>query len=344
MRLDPETKAVILTTLEARALLLWASTDETRPHLASVAVHAESCSAAVVDGHRVLVLRSPNTGRAEPVTDLDGAVLVPREQMDQVIKLAGSKGEIHVYSDRVEACKVSASGTPYGQIVIPLPTSTKPFPPVSQVLPTYRTHGTPGCIVGINAGYLADLEAVAKACDTGKGSTVEVMPMDGEFDPIRFDVRGNTANAIGIIMPCRTDATRGKEPPRGRIIRCDRDKLRTIMASRREGAGDARLATARSEVDRLGMEIIRLKGENREQLHNMTATIAGVVRERDDARRKLDSVTDDHECAAVMAIDLHDALGKLEASEARCARLEASQEGPPTVRRCYPRPTLAKAV
>ena len=327
MRIDTESQAVVLTTLEAKALLLWASTDETRPHLASVAVHAESCSAAVVDGHRVLVLRSPNTGRAEPVTDLDGAVLVPREQMDQGVKLADAKGEIHVYQDRIEACKVSASGTPYGQIAIPLPTSTKPFPPVSQVLPTYRTHGTPGCIVGINAGYLADLEAVAKACDTGKGSTVEVMPMDGEFDPIRFDVRGNTANAIGIIVPCRTDATKGKEPPRGRIIRCDRDKLRTIFKAQAEASGGKADAHLRSEVDRLACEIIRIKAEHKVQGHNMIESLADVVRARGAAERMLDEARKDRDAA-----------------KRRVAELEASQEGPPTVRRCYPRPTLAKAV
>jgi hypothetical protein len=206
---------------DAKALLAFASKDETRPNLCGIGLDATRGHAFGTDGHTLAV--ATNCGKHD-----HKAFVVPRAVMEQAVKIA-KRGRILIswptlatklrlvstdgmptpWSDDDEdedaprAVNVTCGGTTFRANI----TNATP-PPVEQVVPDRKDEsGTSAGRIGANMDYLARLVLVQKAA--GVGGMV-MQGGKGELDPIRFDVSncrtgdlGDQTQWVAVIMPMR---------------------------------------------------------------------------------------------------------------------------------------------
>lgn len=242
-----------LTRAELRALLAHASKDEQREHLCAVIVEPGHCPPRIwtTDGYRaaVAVAQCGDTvGTVERT-----AVVVPRQPLDQALRLAGSRGRtirIRIGPREDAPDGVTALGAPTGMVSVEVvdgqtgaPTGAAFWarrtdavpPPLDNVLPDPDpTPGPRAAYVHLDPALLADLQHVVSAAESdphphASASGIRVYsPVEAEA-PLSFTCGAWTA----VIMPTKGvegGELRPKAPPAPR-----RDTLRRDDVSLPEG-------------------------------------------------------------------------------------------------------------
>lgn len=185
-----------LTPAVCKALLAFASYDDTRSHLCGIGI--DKGAVCATDGHTAVRFNTY-------VGDTHNGWVFPREYCETQMKLAAAIKSPMVHLDW---CKASAL--------------VHVFPPLDSVIPkTAKISVAPADMPAFNTNYLARLEAVSKACtqtrEPGvklkkgeKGSPVppaQIKNLGGPFDPIVFCVGNNSGRfahyATVVIMPER---------------------------------------------------------------------------------------------------------------------------------------------
>lgn len=216
---------IVLSRNEARALIEFASKDETLPSLCGI-YFRESVSdredgqrfveALASDGHSLLTLRAidPHPAqwvRAVPDARPDHDVGIARSDFTRMAKSLRAKDflAITITADP-EGFEISAtiypswkSGDPDflspGAVFVVRGMSEK-MPAFDPVIPQKRKSGDSGAgFFGISPIYLAQLAAVSAA--VSQINPASEVSTGGETDPVRFDLVGTEASAIVVIMP-----------------------------------------------------------------------------------------------------------------------------------------------
>jgi hypothetical protein len=188
-----------------RAVLPAASTDSTRPHLASVQIVARDgwVEATSTDGHRLHRARVEwrPVSRDAPEPPPIGTFLVARSAAEAALKAlpAVKRKEI------APVVTISPTGleTPTG--AVRFPAITEQFPDADRVIPAHgHTAATPH--IGVSPGYVGEAaEACALVCLRPAG-LVWHQPESG-LDPIKLTAEGYVddakADVLCVIMPMR---------------------------------------------------------------------------------------------------------------------------------------------
>lgn len=187
-----------LSKLEAKAILLHASVDCTRPHLSGVLVESGSSTRLVAtDGHRLAV--------AECQGQLTHGGLIRREDLERAIKAAGAKEVLAIEPNGGSHMTLGVATGEGGALRagVKVSLADERFPPWRQALPGADKIGPTGAgSLGINADYIGDVGAVAKACGKRNGA-IKLCIQAGELEPVRWECSGNGADWEGCIMPVR---------------------------------------------------------------------------------------------------------------------------------------------
>lgn len=166
----------------AKALLAFASTDSTRPHLGVAMHHA---TLAATNGHALLIVENSGDCRFDGARpeNYHGRVW-PHAHVEQALRVARARKEADVELRYAEA------------------RSDLQFPPVEQVVPDYGVELSGP--VGIDPHYLAAIGLVTKALGV-KGACLAAAR--APLDPLGFTV-GNAEGleARVVVMPMRLDA------------------------------------------------------------------------------------------------------------------------------------------
>jgi hypothetical protein len=161
----------------AQALLMVASSDETRPHLACLAIdHDDLCA---TDGHRAVQIALTTDG-----TNRHGCVW-PRLYVETLIATARVAKRKHIEL-AFAACAADVT-----------------FPPISQVMPADGVAPESRAPIGVNPAYLGDLDKLRKACHA---PGVLLSALRGQFDPIGFTIDGTRTGGLRArvaVMPMR---------------------------------------------------------------------------------------------------------------------------------------------
>ena len=206
----------------ARALtatLPAASTDDTRPHLAGIAIKRipaetdmprsnpapfDRFVAVATDGHRLHMGEIPTTPPARipevrlPIATVKAVIKLARERR----KVAGVTVVLDVNPDgRTGTVRVSDGGAiPFTPTV-----GVDDFPPYAKVIP--GAFNRTGCRYGINARYLSDAaECAAMYCRAGKvegAATIE--SGSNPLDPVVALPSNPEAHFVAVVMPMRID-------------------------------------------------------------------------------------------------------------------------------------------
>ena len=187
-----------------RAVVPAASTDSTRPHLASVQIVARDgwIEATTTDGHRLHRARvkwqpvSHDAPEPPPV----GTFLVARGTAESAIKAlpAVKRGQ----TAPVVTIAPTGLETPTG--AVRFPAIDEQFPAADRVIPETRT--TPAAAsVGVNPSYVAE---AAEACALlGSHTAMRWHQSENDLDPIKITAAGYVADGeaemICVIMPMR---------------------------------------------------------------------------------------------------------------------------------------------
>jgi DNA polymerase III sliding clamp (beta) subunit (PCNA family) len=158
-------------------LEVFASKDETRPHLNHVYLDTIDNVMVATDGHRMIV-----TPVSDTESDHNGPVTA--ESLAAARKLATRNGEPSIHANGALALD---NGTSFAR------PSTEPFPQWRQVMPK---PGKQDQTVGVNARFLA---GVFQAL----GDRIVAMTVAGPLDPIVFKVPTGTSETIMLVMPAR---------------------------------------------------------------------------------------------------------------------------------------------
>jgi hypothetical protein len=194
-------ETLTIPVAKAKALLAFASKDDTRLHLACVGLTYSN-----LDGKVEAPKDKAGRKAKKPVSQFavlagcDGHTLVtfrmPFEAwppyLDGKVVAKSSFGRSYV---DVEGRVAAVRKAPVVLLTVALVEAQ--FPPIQQVEPT------PGFLAGtkpvcIDARYLARIALVTKACGS---EGAELVTMGAERDPVRFDVRGPIGSARITIMP-----------------------------------------------------------------------------------------------------------------------------------------------
>jgi len=233
---------------EAKALLAFASTDETRTALCSVCLRYVDGrpEAIATDGHTLLLLRG-RTGGSTPIPAYSpqGYAVIPRSTMMRAVKACGARESIAIaIGSQVEGSPIlhaDVATVPHagrkgeGDPMLGSPSTTSQvvidggmqYPPVDQVIPARRTHGTTpdaGAATG-SAIWYADphyLARLADVADAVGATSVRASIADAEWRPdrswgaakdqgewaylapMRYDIEGRDGtDALALVMPVR---------------------------------------------------------------------------------------------------------------------------------------------
>lgn len=170
-------EALCLPLDVARACMVFASEDMTRPHLTGIGV--DQGFVCATDGHTAVRFLAPGD---DSRTDYHGRHWSGPTVVGQIAA--------------ARAAKLESVTLPWSAC-IPAPSR---YPPVHAVTPRPRVKA--GAPVGVDARYLGRLETVVKACGRGI-SRVDLVSLGDPLDPLRFDVKGPVAEAHVTIMPMR---------------------------------------------------------------------------------------------------------------------------------------------
>ena len=183
MRLEANTFTI--SKAEARALVAFASPDETRQHLNAILFDPSNGAAVATDGHTLVRLKGLGCA-------VGPAFLVDRDTLEKASKLAKKDDEITVNG----AVSVDGTVMQYADL------SECTFPPYEQVIPKLKEDREIAPAVGINTDYLGRLSLVAKAC--GKVHPRVTCQVSGELDPILYTCEGpDSGDWTVVIMPVR---------------------------------------------------------------------------------------------------------------------------------------------
>lgn len=171
-----EATQVVLSQAACAALIEFASTDDTRPHLG---VGINDGSLCATDGPTLLRFDAP---QCEPVRakDLHGKVWSREYVVTRLAIAKASKADVVLEMSFFQEAA---------------------FPPVGQVVPE-PGFGKGKSGVKVNPMYLARMCKVTKACET---QGVLMVSMRGELDPIMYTCVStrNALKATIVIMPMR---------------------------------------------------------------------------------------------------------------------------------------------
>jgi DNA polymerase III sliding clamp (beta) subunit (PCNA family) len=177
---------VTMTKAEAKAMIEFASEDETRPNLNSIKFEDRGVVVAT-DGYRIVV----HASQEEPQGCNFGEKLVAREVLEKAVKLT-KKGLIEIRFSVDDEVRIDAGGSVFSTEAV-----DAQYPPYQAVFKsadekTVQTVGE----VGINAAYFEAMELVQSAAEV---PTMEVKISD-PLDPIDIWV-GTQWRAL--VMPAR---------------------------------------------------------------------------------------------------------------------------------------------
>ncbi len=173
---------ITLTTSVAKALLKFASTDKTRPSLASIGISQGGLAAT--DGFAACQFYLD----VDPYEALTfDRHWFPRHLVETALKVAVARKNGTFTLD-----PNSESTTGHGR--------TELFPPLPEIIPLAGAISTIDHL-NINAAYLALLPLVTKACET-EHCSLTVANID---QPVRFDIKGRNVSAVVIISPKQSD-------------------------------------------------------------------------------------------------------------------------------------------
>lgn len=186
------------TIAELRALTTYASTDQTRLHLASVCFDLEKGRAAATDGHRLIVIDAYKRNKS----DNRAQVLVNAQALLGALRGLGAK------KTRVKVkCELGAVTIDSGAVKAELPTVNEKFPPIDQVIPSrWRDDGFKAAeVVGFNPCYIRDVGVVADIQTShGQRPQCSIRFGAGELDPARVDAELQDEGEVTIVvMPMR---------------------------------------------------------------------------------------------------------------------------------------------
>lgn len=177
---------------ELRALTTYASTDQTRPHLAAVCFDMARARVAATDGHRMIVIDAW-TGKPGA-----GAVLVKAKELQSALRGLGAKGK----KVRVQ-CELGSVTIEADAVRAMLPTVNASFPPIDQVMPE-RGSNHPAQSVGFNPAYVRDIGVIGDIQETYKQRPSCALQLGAELDPARIDADLLEGGHLTIVvMPMR---------------------------------------------------------------------------------------------------------------------------------------------
>jgi hypothetical protein len=133
--------------------------------------------------------------------------VILREDLERAIKSLSAKEVIAIEPNGGQYMTIGVANGEGGPLLAGVKTklSDVNFPPWRQVLPAADTIGETGVgSIGINADYIGDLGAVAKACGKRNGAVKLGFPAK-ELDPVRWECSGMGANWEGCVMPMRCE-------------------------------------------------------------------------------------------------------------------------------------------
>jgi hypothetical protein len=196
MRHDQETGAFHLSKDGCRALLAFASQDQTRAHIACVHFDPGNGVACATDGHTML--RARNCGRSAHRE----AFSVPRDAFEQASRMLRKAGDELVVSGGGAEVVLRAHGErsgPLGELRC-RPVDGQ-FPPYNEVVPSAPpTRAVP--VIGMNGDYLARIALVQRAAESHACRLM--LPAD-DLSPAVIETEGRSQPTTwtAVIMPCR---------------------------------------------------------------------------------------------------------------------------------------------
>jgi hypothetical protein len=222
MKIDRDT--LELTRAELKALLAFASTDETRPHLCGVAIALGACPprAYASDGHRLIV--GACTGDRVGGT-VNAPTMIARPELENACKLARPSDRVRIaLGPPAETESVRALAAPVGiasiQVIDAKGLAVAGFwqglqpdvtpPPVEHLIPDPTSYpDTRAGWTTLNASYLAALALMRDAAASDPPqcvptTAIRIHTPPTELDPILFDCGA----WLALIMPCVTEGAK----------------------------------------------------------------------------------------------------------------------------------------
>jgi DNA polymerase III beta subunit-like protein len=181
---------------ELRALTTYASTDETRPHIASVCFDVEKHRVAATDGHRLMVIDAASVG----FEGHKGEFMVNTKRLQAALRGMGTKKERVRVSCDAKAITIESRGISSALETV----NVAKFPAIDNVIPDPASM-TPAASVCFNAAYLGALGALADIAESLKARPCKAELRLGDvLDPARVDAEfAGEGKAIVVVMPMR---------------------------------------------------------------------------------------------------------------------------------------------
>ncbi len=177
---------VTMTKAEARAMIEFASEDETRPHINSVLFEDRGVVVAT-DGHRIVV----HASQEEPQGCNFGEKLISRKDFENAMSLA-KKGLIAIRFSVDDEIRIDAGGSTFSADAV-----DAQYPQYRHMLPSVAAEAANEVgKIGVNATYLESMTLIQSAAEI---STMQVKVL-GPLDPIDIWV-GTQWRAV--VMPAR---------------------------------------------------------------------------------------------------------------------------------------------
>ncbi len=194
MHFDHDSQAFELDKPELRAVMAFASADETREHLNAVHFDAEAGAVVATDGHTMIRCNSMAKGK--------GAFTVPLAALQLAAKVMTRKAHVlrvSRFKDDCAAVEVfdTTNERSPKRVAGWTPGTVDNFPPYDAVVGGLN-HESAACKYGINPEYLARLALL------GKMGVKSLRPCaTGEHDPVAYRGDGHGTEVLAMIMPMR---------------------------------------------------------------------------------------------------------------------------------------------
>ncbi len=201
------------TIAELRALTEYASTDQTRQHIACVCFDTGLGRAVATDGHRLLKIDAAQSTAPRPnETKSRDEYLVNARKLQAALKGKGSKKTKLRVTPQKDARGNGAHSfmveSDEARTVLDATDAT--FPPCDQVIPDIASMAKPCEKVGFNAFYLAALGVIGEiAVSHGCKTSGCWLRLGAELDPARIDATfmggdvDDQGSATIVVMPMR---------------------------------------------------------------------------------------------------------------------------------------------
>jgi hypothetical protein len=197
--------ALVIDRCELRALLAFASSDDTRPQMESIHIEPDRGRVYATDGHRLLMLES-EPGDGTPYAIPARAMARAMRVFAAAIQVRHGDGAITLDDD--PCARMISSGCDL--IVLTMPARAVEPPPIDSVLASVDMTSPPVSSYSLNAKYLSDVRLIGEL-GSSRSNGISLHAPRGDHGPVLVTATSDDGTeATGLLMPIRMHVTGGR--------------------------------------------------------------------------------------------------------------------------------------